>query len=273
MHVACPFCNQALTVPDEMAGQVARCGQCGMMFTAPVPPWVAAQRAAAGPPSRAIQPDIGTRQADLSDRSAEPAAPDVSAEPVSGTAPELIAAVETPLEPVPTSGDRPILPPAPTTSSAAYATAPPPGGYPPAPPPSWQYVPYGATEAARAPTKTGAVGGLLLALGIVTLLWGGLMGLYVVLTGEGVFDEQIARRPEITHELFAAVFVVLGGLSLVSGAVELAAGIQVLRKHGRSRGLALAGAVLGLLSLWTCCLWFFALPASIYTLTHLPPRQ
>lgn len=35
MQVACPHCNQALEVPDHLAGQVARCGVCGTLFTVP----------------------------------------------------------------------------------------------------------------------------------------------------------------------------------------------------------------------------------------------
>jgi hypothetical protein len=145
------------------------------------------------------------------------------------------------------------------------------GPYPPAPSAAPGYMVYMPVDEARVHTRVGVAGGLMLTLGILTLLWACLMVLYIFMLQAGMLDETV--DPDIPREMVGAVFVVLGVLSAVSGGIELAAGIQLIRKRLAARTLGMAAAILGLCSLWTCCVWLFALGFGIYALAVLGPNR
>ena len=69
--------------------------------------------------------------------------------------------------------------------------------------------------------------------------------------------------------LMALIFLVMLGLSVATGIVELMAGIRVLKRREGARKLAFFSAIASLCSLWGCCAYPFCLAAGIYTLVIL----
>ena len=69
------------------------------------------------------------------------------------------------------------------------------------------------------------------------------------------------------------MFIILAVLSAGSGIVEQTAGIQLIRKRLAARTLGITAAILGLCSLWTCCVWPFAVGFGIYALVVLVPGR
>jgi len=244
MHVACPHCNRALEVPDTLAGRIARCSVCSTLFTVPEP-----TAAYQGPVSPAPPPHVPAAGETFGD------VPQAAGPPVSQD-----------------QGD--------TGGQAVSGTGP--AGYPssvallPYPPPPWPGAGSGMPPSVtigsdRLQSRVGIAGGLMLTLGILTVAWAGLMVFYAFAVDAGMFDEM--AEPETPPELMLGVFVVLGVLSLASGIVELVAGVNLLRRRLAARTLGIAAAILGLCSLWACCVSPFAIGFGIYALVVLVPNK
>ena len=265
MQVVCPHCNQILDVPDALAGQVARCSVCSTLFTAPYPRGKPGEEGTGersvsepsppGPPSPL--PPVGTPS-----ESGEAAAFGPSAPPGAG---QVFGEVP-PLEGKGATGDR-----------VRSASAVPGGPYPPPPQPPHPggYLPRAVPpgmETERLRGRVGLAGGFLFTLGVLSLLWGCLMVVYAVLSASGVLREMDFRS-EMPERVQTVLFAVLAVLSLVSGGIEVGGGVGLLRRQLAARKMGIAGAILGLCSVWTCCVWPIGLFFSIYTLVVLGGSQ
>ena len=244
MQVACPYCNRALDVPDTLAGRIARCGACSTLFTVPEP-----TAAYQGPAPPAPMPRVSAASETFGD------VPLAAGPPVrqdQGDAGGLAA------------GD---------TGPAGHPSSVAPLPYRP---PPWSGTGSGMPPSVtigrdRLQSRVGIAGGLMLTLGILTVLWAGLMVVYVFMADTGVFDG--AGDPEMPRAFAVGLFIILGVLSLASGIIQLVAGVNLLRRRLAARTLGMTAAILGLCSLWACCVWPFAIGFGIYALVVLVPNK
>lgn len=225
MHVACPHCNQALEVPDSLAGQVARCGSCSTLFTAP-------------------RPDGG----------AMPAPPPSQAWPWPSTPGYATAQGGT-------YGSVPGTRPGATRGQPAD----------PFPPPSYAQA-DGVADAQRVHGQLGVLGGFMIGLGVLVLLWTGILVLGVVMPEE-VLRESPTYRPGSRDPRTVTAMSVMAVLSGATGVYQFMAGIVLIRKRLRARTSGIVAAALSLASLWTGCLWLFGLGLGIYALVVLVPNK
>ncbi len=113
MDLLCPACQQKLTIPDDFAGQPAKCPQCGHTFTAPtLPPMPGAYTPPAAPPAPPPAPFVPSPQ------SAAPPPPSPEPQTAAVPAPAPAAPPVTAVTPVT------VPPPAPAPTAPPLAPAP-----------------------------------------------------------------------------------------------------------------------------------------------------
>ena len=69
---------------------------------------------------------------------------------------------------------------------------------------------------------------------------------------------------------FCAVIAVL---SLGTAMIQIAAGIAILRRWPRCRTLGIVSGVVGCVSAWQCCAFFFSVATGVYSLVILCSRD
>jgi len=102
--------------------------------------------------------------------------------------------------------------------------------------------------------------------GGLSILWGLMMVFGIVGVLTGAMERDPDTPPEAVMLALYAVMIILGG---GGGAVEIWAGVQVLRRARGARKLVLVSAILCCASLWSCCVWPLTLGAGIYSLVVL----
>jgi len=162
----------------------------------------------------------------------------------------------------------------PTPESGTFGDVPGPAAAgPPAPPPQYQFS-YTRPSAAADPRvrmHCGVIGGLMIALGVLTIGWG-VLWLLAIQSPEELFKQQ----PHLSSSDQEGALIVLGlaaAMSLATGLFEILAGVLLAAKRIRARGIGIAAAIVAVISLWTCCLWVCGLGVGIYALVILVPNK
>lgn len=131
------------------------------------------------------------------------------------------------------------------------------------------YGPYGGYGAYQQPSTTGVtvVAVLNLVEGALYLLWAGLS----VMTAQMIANGMIALDDveQIGPEIFAWMFTIAAVFALISSALQVWAGIALLRRSRRARHLGIAAGILGCASIWGCYLLPIGLGVGITTLVIL----
>jgi len=153
------------------------------------------------------------------------------------------------------------------TAEQPLGPTPPPAASPtqrPAPiPPSFSQPP---SPPSRILTHIKVVGIFNVIVGALSGLWF-LFSLMVIMAVAGGMMEGDPDAPPLAF--MYALWAGIGILSLVSGIIEILAGVRLLQRHPAARRVGLVAGFVSCASLWGCCVWPFCLASGIYTLVIL----
>ena len=100
-------------------------------------------------------------------------------------------------------------------------------------------------------------------VGVLSMLWACACGLVVYVALAGGMPNP---PPEPGIEAMAAVYGVLGVLSIGTGIVQVLAGISLLRQTRACRSLGIASGIISCMSMWGCFVWLFNVGYGVYAL-------
>jgi len=104
-------------------------------------------------------------------------------------------------------------------------------------------------------------------VGCLSLAWAMLMLIEIFAARSGFLHRRDPSLPPV--EEMVVIFSLLFIFSLISGLIQLLAGIFILQRKNLGRTLGLISGFLSCFSLWTCCGYPFCLGSGIYTLIVL----
>ena len=146
----------------------------------------------------------------------------------------------------------------------ARAVTPPPqpgaGGAAPQPYGGYAYPP---------PSTTGVtvVAVLNIVEGALFVIWAAISVIIAVVAAEGLIPEQDMQ--ELEAELLTSMFTIAAVFSVISAALQVWAGIALLRRSRGARHLGVAAGILGCAGIWGCYCFPIGLGVGITTLVIL----
>ncbi len=159
--------------------------------------------------------------------------------------------------------DAPAEPAARHSAAEAYSAY----ASPQSPPAPWD-SPYGAagyreTAAAGFEVHRNVVAVAGIVIGGLSLVWGTFCGYAALLALSG----GLPAGPD--PRAIAALYIAMAVFSLSAALVQLVAGVALLLKRRRARGLGILSGIVSCASVWGCCIYPFCLGFGIYSLVVL----